>query len=449
VKTFSVKQIISHLPAGLRDFIIEINRNNLTGRIIRGSFWAFSGSVISKGFFLISSIAIARILGKSQYGELGIIQSTINMFAAFAGFGLGVTSTKYVAELRDSFPEKAGNIIASSNLIAGIVGFIFTALFMVLAPVITEKLIASPGLVDKMRLGSVMLFFYALNGAQTGALAGFENFKGIAKVNIYIGLFAFPLQIILTIYFDLTGAIIGLGITYMAQWIINHFFLLRTAKKHNIEIKLKKSFKDISYIWKFSIPAVFGGIIVSISLWYSNTILVSRVNGFNEMAIFNAASQWQNIILFIPMAVSQISLPLFSNTKNDIKKFLKLIRYNILLNFFVCFVLAVLFASFSKVIMQSYGENFKEGYIVLILLTFIAVLISVNSVIGQVIAGLGRMWAGFSMNLIWAIVFLALSYHFINSGSGAIGLAKSLLLAYLAHSVIVTIVSLYFIKKRI
>ena len=440
--------VLSWFPHGIRDYISEIIADKLTGRVVRGSFWALAGSLIFKGFFLVSSIAVARILGRSQYGELGIIQSTINMFVAFAGFGLGVTSTKYVAEMRDDDPENAGTFIASSNIIAALIGVCFTALFFILSPVITEKLIDAPDLADEMRLGSLILFFSAINGAQTGAMAGFENFKDIAKINVSVGLFSLPVQILMTLFFGLYGAITGFGLTFLLQWILYYFFLRKTAQRFNIRIRIGKSLKNISYLWEFSIPALFGGIIVSMALWYANTILVTRTNGFNEMAVFNAASQWQNIVLFIPMAISQISLPLFSHSKNNIEKFTKFIKYNIIINFSICLIFATIFALFSKYIMQSYGNSFREGYLVLIILSFTAVLISLNTVIGQVIAGIGKMWIGFAINLLWATVFLYLAFQFMSSGAGAKGLALAMLFSYLVHTLVVTLTSYYFIKRR-
>jgi O-antigen/teichoic acid export membrane protein len=159
MKRSLIEYIVTKLPSSFREHFSEISKDEISGRIVRSSFWALSGSVISKGFLLLSSILIARILGKSLYGEFGIIQSTINMFAVIAGFGLGVTSTKYVAELRDNDPDRAGNIIASFNLAAGIFGFCFTLIFIIITPLISEKLISTSQLTGDMRLGAVMLFF--------------------------------------------------------------------------------------------------------------------------------------------------------------------------------------------------------------------------------------------------------------------------------------------------
>jgi O-antigen/teichoic acid export membrane protein len=58
------------------------------------------------------------MLGKTGYGELGMIQTTVGMFGVFAGFGLGVTATKHVAEFRRSDPARAGRIIGLSSVFA-------------------------------------------------------------------------------------------------------------------------------------------------------------------------------------------------------------------------------------------------------------------------------------------------------------------------------------------
>lgn len=445
-KSFS-EYILPFIPGKLREPLSEISPNSLSGRIARISFWALSGSVISKAFLLVSTIFVARILGKSQYGELGIILSTVNMFAVFAGFGLGITATKYVAELRESNPEMAGNIIFSSNLFAFIFGLGFSLAFILMSHVISDEMINAPQIEVKMRVGAILLFFNAINGAQSGALAGFEDFKSIAKINIIVGLISLPAQVILTYFYGIEGALTGLSLAYFCQWILNYYALRRTATRFTVCIKPGGFARDFSYIWKFSLPAVLGSIIVSITMWMGNVFLVSNHNGFNEMAIFNAAGQWQNIVLFIPMALSQISLPLFANTKNDRQKFTRLIKYNVALNIAICVIMAAVFSLFSKVIMHSYGPGFKEGTMVLIVLSITAVLISVNSVIGQVIAGLGKMWIGLGVNCIWAFTYLLLARGFVMQGEGAIGLAKAMFFSYMIHTVIVTSLSLVFMNR--
>ena len=48
-------------------------------RLARGIAWSALGAVSSRALALLASIIAARILGKSVFGELGILQSTTNM----------------------------------------------------------------------------------------------------------------------------------------------------------------------------------------------------------------------------------------------------------------------------------------------------------------------------------------------------------------------------------
>ena len=69
-------------------------------RLADGVLWSFTGTAISRGLNLLAMVLVARMVGKVGFGELGAVQSTIGMFAVFAGFGMGITAMKHVAELR-------------------------------------------------------------------------------------------------------------------------------------------------------------------------------------------------------------------------------------------------------------------------------------------------------------------------------------------------------------
>jgi O-antigen/teichoic acid export membrane protein len=97
----------------LQPFFKRIEASDIGIRLARGVFWSMAGAMISRGLMLVATVAVARLLGKTGYGELGMIQSTVGMFGVFAGFGLGLTATKHVAELRQSDPIRAGRILGA------------------------------------------------------------------------------------------------------------------------------------------------------------------------------------------------------------------------------------------------------------------------------------------------------------------------------------------------
>lgn len=424
------------LPQKIQLIWGRIENSDIGSRIASGAFWSLLGSIISQGLMLVATIVVARILGKVEFGELGIIRSTINMFAVFAGFGLGMTATKYVAELYLKDKLRTGKIIGLSTLFAGSIGFIIATILVFLAPFIATKTINAPHLVNEIRLSAIMLYFSAMNGSQTGILAGFEAFKTIAKVNLIAGFFAFPIQIAFTWYFGLQGSVIGFGLNFVFLWFLNLIAVRKESRKNGINISYRESLNEWTILYKFSFPAVMSGFLVSPIMWLCTAMLVNTKNGYAEMAVFDAANQWRNATLFIPAILSQIALPLFSSTVGDDKLFNRILKLNIMLVFMISFSIAIIISLLAKFIMGFYGNDFISGSNVLIILTFTTVLISVNNIIGQAIAGKGKMWNGFVLNLIWGIILLTSSYIFLKNKFGAKGLAYALLISYLTHTLL-------------
>src|SRR5262249_51806636 len=96
--------------------------DSLGGRYARGAVWSLAATVLSEGSNLVSSIIAARLLGRGQFGALGMTQSTAGMLGIFAGLGFGLTATRFVAEFRTLNPARAGRIIALSSAVATVSG---------------------------------------------------------------------------------------------------------------------------------------------------------------------------------------------------------------------------------------------------------------------------------------------------------------------------------------
>jgi len=386
---------------------------------------------------LLASILIARILGREIYGEYGMIRSTAQMFLVFAGFGLGMTATKHVAQFRTVDPQRAGRIMALSGLFAFVSGLLIALLLIAVAPWVAAKTINAPHLAGELRIGAVILLLSAMNGAQTGALAGFEAFKTIAIVNFKVALLSFPFLVAGAYFYGLRGAIWALGLNMAINWLFNHLALRRTAAQNRILFTLKNCFQEWPILWKFSFPAALSGIMVSPVLWACNAMLVNHPGGYAQMGLFDAANQWRAAILFLPGMVGTIALPMLSDfdSRKDQHGYMKALKYNALLNGTAAMIIAVPIAILSRWIMQLYGPGFREGSLTLCILSLTTVLISLNSIVGQAITSKGKMWICFSFNLFWAIVLLISAALTTRQGYGANGLAVSMLFSYLCHSI--------------
>lgn len=365
-----------------------------------------------------------------------MIRSTVNMFAVFAGFGLGMTATKHVAEYRDIDPHRAGQIMGLSGLFALVTGSLIAVAVFVTAPWLAIKTINAPHLVWELRIGAVVLLFSALNGAQTGALAGFESFKTIARVNLWVGLVSFPIIFFATYFGGLRGAVYALAINMGFNWLLNHLALRGEARRFNVPISISGCVNEWPTLLRFSLPAALSGFMVTPVLWMCNVMMVNQPGGYGQMALFDAANQWRTSVLFIPAMVGRIVLPMLSslNSLNDQSNYRKVIKYNIQANGFIALLIAVPVIMVSPWIMKSYGNGFESGNYVLVFLILTAVLMSITSVIGQAIVSKGRVWVGLSFNAMWAATLISLSYVLLNRGYGALGLAMASFFSYIIHS---------------
>lgn len=424
------------MPRNLRVYINRILSSSIGSRLVKGAFWSLTGALISRGLMLLASIFVARMLGRDVYGEYGMIRSTVTMFAVFAGFSLGMTATKYVAQLRYTDPERTGRIMALSGVFAVITGGIITIAVVVCAPWIAVKTINAPHLVGELRLAAVILFFGALNGAQTGALAGFEAFRSIARVNLLVGLSSFPLLVGGAYFGGLRGSVWALIVNIVINWALNNLAIRNECKKFKVPFLLKGCLSEWRTLVGFSLPAALGGFMVSPVVWICNAVLVNMPQGYGQMALFDAANQWRIGILFIPSTIGQIVLPMLSDYHHleDQASFRFILKINLYVNAGAALAIALPVAALSPWIMKSYGAGFVGGAWVLIILSASTIVSAVNNVIGQAIVSAGKMWLGLFFNTLWAISMVVVSYICIKRGYGAIGLATAYLFAYLLHS---------------
>ena len=390
---------------------------------------------MARGLGLLSSILVARMLGKSGFGELGIIQSTIGMFGTLAGFGLGMTATKFIAQYRRIDPLKASRIRALSSAFAWVTGSLVTVLFFFMAPWLAEHTLAAPHLAGLLQVGVLLLLFNAINGAQIGVLSGFEAFKTVAKISMASGLITFPLMVGGVYLAGLTGAVWGMIFASMVNWFLNHIAIRKECAKSGVPYSYEGCWIEKGILWKFALPAVISSMFSAPTEWVLNAMLVNQPGGYGQMGIFNAAKQWHILILYLPNMLSGITLPILSNLlgENESEKYKKMLILNSFGLLAIALAVALPVSLLSQTIMSGYGKEFAGEWRVLVCIAAYSVLWASHIVVGQ------AMWStGASRE---AMVFAAIrSLIMISSGAllikhGAIGLSLSLLITYVIQTI--------------
>jgi len=442
----NVKSIASTCcPDFLRPLFDRVENSPIGFRLASGVFWSMAGSVISRGLMLCATVLVARMLGKTVYGELGMIQSTVGMFGVFAGFGLGLTATKHVAEFRQSDPERAGRIIGLSGLFAMGTGGLMALGLFIFAPWLAEHTINASHLAGVLRIGALILFINALNGAQTGALAGFEAFKTIAYVNLFVGLISFPILVTGTYFGGLTGAVWALAINLCFNWLLNHLALRKEARRYSVPFSFRNCSRELPVLWSFALPATLSGIMVGPANWACRALLTNQPNGYAEMGILTAALVFQNLLMFVSGMLSAPLLSMVSNAGVNISE--KLGTVNILSTWILGVIVAIPLLCFPEIAQLIFGSDYatRSFRVTFSLVVFCTSIITFKAGLARVLAANSLLWWGFFSNTFWAVILIVSTVFLVHWGAS--GLAASLTIAYILNTVI--LLPLYYSRNLV
>lgn len=413
----------------------KLQSSDIAKRMASGAIWSFTGTALAKFIVLVAGILCARILTQAEYGEFGMVRSTINTFVVFGMAGIGLTATKYISEFKKTQQSKISGVYILTNGFALFTGVLITLLIYYLAPYLAVTTLNAPHLERAIQLGAVLLFFTVLNSAQNGTLAGLENFKAIALNTLWGSIAESLLMLVGAYYAGVMGAVWGYGCGFIVLYVCNYLSIRKSFRRLNIRIVFSSFNKEyLKLLYKFTLPAALSSFMVMPAFWIVRTMLVNKC-GFEELAIYEAADQWKVIILFIPTAISQVVLPILSGltTEDNQKQFWKVLRINLFLNAGIAFVIASIVSCCSPLIMSFYGSEYTDCS-VLIVLSFSTIFSSIANIVGLSISSRAKMWVGFSFNLLWMLMLILLSQLFLFYDYQVLGVAYAILITYAIHS---------------
>lgn len=381
--------------------------------LFKDSFWAVSGNGIGNFLMLLSGILIARFLGKDLYGEYGIVKSTMFLMALFATFGLGDTSTKYIAEYLQRDVTQIRNIIKASLRIVFFFSGGMCLLLMVSAEALAE-FAKVPHMAVAFRFLGVIIIFRALNTVGAGLLGGFKDYRRLGINNVIAGVCMISLAVPLTLTWNLNGSLIALLLSQILLCVLN---LIVVSKKSQLYIGSGKQQFDREMI-SFSFPFALNEFVYTACSWFG-TLLMTRYSSVGELGIKSAAGLWNNIILFMPGLLGNVILSYLSTTaKTDERQHSLIIRRMLLVNLVCTIIPLLVVALFSNLITQFYGPTFITMKRVLLVCILGTVFTCMTRVFQSNLMSQGKKWTAFSIRSSYNILQIVVTYIVLRVTNG-------------------------------
>ena len=405
--------------------------SSIAKRLARGSFYSLFGSASARILALVAMILVARVLGRVSFGELGLIQSTLGVAGLMAGMGLGETATRFVAKYARSDPHRAGRVIALVTSVS--IGTVLLATIVLISAsgLIAGAVLNVAQLQSALEFGSLLMAATAFRGIQGGVFAGLEKFDTLAKLNILDGVVSLIAMVLLAQLMGVEGAVLGLASGAIVVWLVGHALLIKELRRSGIPVRYRGCGADWRILTGYSLPSLMADLVATPVLWFAMTLVARSVQGLAGLGLYNAAYQWLGPIVFIPMTLMSVSIPVLVQEWEAGRKE----RFRAV-TLWICGLMltlsvppAVVAAFLSPWIMSLYGPGFREGWMILVLLLAAAPLLALSKIASCALLGMNRAWWVLGFNLGWGATLLAVTAWLIPT-RGAMGLAIAFLAAY-------------------
>lgn len=404
---------------------------SLRDRLARGVTWNIIGALFSQGSIFLCNIILANILGRTGYGEFGMIQNTTLTLAGVAQLATGYTATKYVAEYRFTDRERTGRILGLCSIFSGGMGCLATFLMLGASPWLAESLLKAPHLGTGLMIASGSVLFSVLNGYQVGALAGLESYAAIARISAFHGVLHLTICSVAAWLWGLNGALAGFVVSSLLRWIIFYRVLILASVGQAIFFIYKGIWKEADIILKFALPAALSGLFSMPAIWLVNTFLVRQPDGYSQMGLYSAANSLKTVILILPQLINNVGMSLMNSQKGlgHNADYRKTFWLNLVLTGSIVIAGALFVAIFGSWILRVFGKDFVAGHTVLLVLALAAIPEAVALAAYQVVQSQGKMWLSFAAVVVPRDCTNILAAYFLIPPLGAVGMAAAYTIA--------------------
>lgn len=404
-------------------------------RFTHSVFWSALSAIGLAVVSVITGIFIVRILGLQVFGQYVLMQSSVGLMGILIGMGVGTAVTKSVAELLGSDNQKLHKIIFTARVAITSVSLLVSILIGFFAKSIAVFVFDDVSFWEQTVYLIPSLTFFAFDSLNKSILIGSQQTKSFAFASVVPAFVVLPFIFLSAQIYGIKGVAIMISVSAALNFLVSRYFVRGIIDEGMIveEKKIEKSTIDYDFLTNAAIPSMLAQLAVTPAQWVMQLMLLNSSGGYGAVGLFGLATQWFNIVMFAPAAISRVVLPILTEKYNhgydgSAKKFVLLACT---VNLLVACLVALPIFLFTQQIFEIYDKDLPSYYFVH-LAVLSAVIVSFQAPIGSLVMASADFWLGVLMNIGWMATYLSIGFV-LTEKHGVAGASEALLLSYCVH----------------
>jgi O-antigen/teichoic acid export membrane protein len=401
-------------------------QSDVTVRMRTGVLFNLLGAGFNQGSTLVVNLVVANLLGREPFGRFTMIVATVSMVATLGQLSMGYTATRHVAESRSGAKERASRILGLCAVVSACSALLASVALATGAEWLATRVLDVPALTTELRIAALSVLFIVMNGFFTGAVAGLEGYRGLARTGIISGTAYVVICTALTWQDGLRGAVTGVAISSALQAVLLARLLRREAAQQQIALRFDRLWDERMLVTRFAVPASLTGLVTLPAVWIGSAILARQPNGFYHLGLFGAAQAFRTMVLFVPQAVNNVGMSILNNKlRSTPGEFRQVFWINAGLSAGAAIAVAALLFAAANPLLGLFGPGFRDGRLVVGVLLLAALLEAISAAAYQIIVSRGRMWTSFAAVALPRDLTLVAVAALLVPALGAVGLATA------------------------
>lgn len=396
------------------------------------AFWSLANHLMFRGSLMLATIFLARHLATTGFATYSYFHLTVSMLAAYAALGMGVTASRFFAEIGHEREGVDPPPIGTLWFLSLLASAAFAGLVMIM-----PEIWLSAGLAVPRWLLALGVFVMALGVVPGGAIMGLELYRQSAFISFLSGLTLLSGAWWAAVQGSVQIGMATLVFAFLLKSGGDAFLVLRNVGFTRLFDGTCLRRKEIRRVLGFAGPMLAVSFLSGSGAWLLGRMILGGPGGEHAFALYSIGLQWFALALLLPGMLSRVVLPRLVRTDRFSEQGASdsriLVRRGALMTVLAAAGVAIVGFALGPWLLELYGDKYDAGRWFIAAFMLAAILSAPANLVGNAIVASDGQGRWLTLTVAWFAALITAGVLSLQMGawSGAVsqGFAAAVLSA--------------------